>query len=265
MPEDRVKAKKSYGQNFLNNDGILEQISSLCGSSDRLVIEIGPGTGALTKKLSSKYDKVRSVELDKTLSDVLEKELCDCSNVEVIYEDFLISDIEKLIGDWKGKISVCANIPYYITSQIVDKLMDNSYLFENVVLLVQKEVADKLCAETGSGDAVPLTYKVKHYSDIKKCLSVAPGNFTPPPKVYSSVIRMEIKKGMPAGYEEKLFKLIDAGFYQRRKKFVNSVCEYGFCDKETIIKALNNTGIDNDVRGENLTLDQYIEIMRELT
>ena len=189
-----VRAKKSYGQNFLNNDNILEQIASLCGDGNRLVIEIGPGTGALTKKLSEKYALVRSVELDTSLKNVLEENLSECSNVEILYEDFLKSDIKEIIGDWTGKVSVCANIPYYITAQIVEKLMDSSKHFENVSLLVQKEVADKLCAETGSGDAVPLTYKVRYYSSIRKCISVAPGNFTPPPKVYSSVVKMDIKR-----------------------------------------------------------------------
>ncbi|MCR5458201.1 MAG: 16S rRNA (adenine(1518)-N(6)/adenine(1519)-N(6))-dimethyltransferase RsmA [Clostridiales bacterium] len=264
MSEDKVKAKKSYGQNFLNNDSILEQISSLCGSGDRLIIEIGPGIGALTKKLSEKYARVRSVELDKSLADVLESELGECSNVEVLYEDFLKLDIGNLIGDWNGKISVCANIPYYITSPIVDKLMDNAQLFDNIVLLVQKEVADKLCAETGSGDAVPLTYKLKYYADIKKCLNVAPGNFTPPPKVWSTVVKIDIKERYQCS-EEKLFKLIEAGFYQRRKKFVNSVRESGLFSKDSIIDALKKAGINNDVRGENLTLEQYIDVLENLT
>ena len=121
-----VRAKKSYGQNFLNNDNILEQIASLCGDWNRLVIEIGPGTGALTKKLSEKYALVRSVELDTSLKNVLEENLSECSNVEILYEDFLKSDIKEIIGDWTGKVSVCANIPYYITAQIVEKLMDSS-------------------------------------------------------------------------------------------------------------------------------------------
>ena len=261
-----VRAKKSYGQNFLNNDNILEQIASLCGDGNRLVIEIGPGTGALTKKLSEKYALVRSVELDTSLKNVLEENLSECSNVEILYEDFLKSDIKEIIGDWTGKVSVCANIPYYITAQIVEKLMDSSKHFENVSLLVQKEVADKLCAETGSGDAVPLTYKVRYYSSIRKCISVAPGNFTPPPKVYSSVVKMDIKREeLNPDFEKKLFKLIDAGFYQRRKKFVNSVSESGLYEKDALSSALNSLRIGIDVRGENLTLEQYIALTRELS
>ena len=264
--EDKVRAKKSYGQNFLNNDTILEQISSLCGNSDRLVIEIGPGTGALTKKLSSKYERVCSIELDKTLQEVLENQIRDCDNVEVRYEDFLKSDIKDLINGWDGKVSVCANIPYYITSEIIDKLMDNADIFDTIVLLIQKEVADKLCAKTGSGEAVPLTYKVQYYSNVSKCLSVAPGNFNPPPKVYSTVIKMEVKKTNASKNDtNKLFELINAGFYQRRKKFVNSVCEKGISDKEKLTQVLNRLNIDENIRGENLTLEDYQKISKELT
>ena len=266
MMRHGINPQKRYGQNFLTNPHVVDTIADVCAESDCGIIEIGPGIGTLTEALCARHKKVVAIEIDKTLIPVLSETLAEFDNVTVIEGDAMKLDLEKLCREhFAGmKVAVCANLPYYITSPIIMKLLEYGGLFESLTVMIQKEVADRLCADAGSADYGAITLAVNYRATVEKIMNVAPGNFIPPPKVTSTVIKMNILKEPPVDVsdETKMFDLIKLAFIQRRKTLCNALSEkYG---KEDVCAALEQMGIRTDVRGERLSLCEFAALSNAL-
>lgn len=258
-----IRPDKKYGQNFLISSDAVEKIAASCGASEEDgILEIGPGVGTLTYELAGSYAKVAAVEIDEKLLPVLEYTLAEFDNVKVINADVLKVDLKRLIAEeFPGlRVSVCANLPYYITTPIIMRLLESAAGFEYITVMVQKEVADRLTASAGSADYGAITPAVAYYAEAEKVLSVPSGCFYPAPKVDSSVVRMKLHKTPPvqpidAGF---MFRVIKAAFLQRRKTLVNALCA-GFpdIDKISAEAAVVSCGIDARARGETLSLQDF--------
>jgi len=257
---------KSLGQNFLINSEVIDNI--ITGSDVNeysSVLEIGPGIGVLTKALAEKAKKVVTVEIDKKLLPVLEYTLEGYNNITVINEDILKLDILKLCRENFGdeKVKVVANLPYYITTPIIMKLLEFKECFSLVTVMVQKEVAQRMAANAGNKDYASLTIAVQYQTKPVIIANVPPEFFMPPPKVSSSVIRLDIldKPAVTASDEKLFFRLVHASFAQRRKTFVNGITNAGIgITKNQISNILEELGFDADIRGEKLTLEDFAKI-----
>lgn len=256
------KFDKKYGQNFIINPSVCPRIADSASIDENSgVIEIGTGIGVLTSQLAQRAKKVVALEIDTSLQQILAETLAEYDNVKVIYQDVLKTDIDRLIKQEFGDmpVSVRANLPYYITSPIIMKLLEENLPIDNITVMVQKEAAARICAAPGSREAGAISLAVQYYSRPQVCFNVSPGSFYPPPKVTSSVIRLDIKKEKdvhPAS-EKNMFRLIKAAFGQRRKTFVNSVSANLSLPKAQVESALSATGLDPMVRPEKLTLKEF--------
>ena len=269
MKKYNITASKSLGQNFLIDENVIDntiKAAEIC--KDDLVIEIGPGLGTLTEKLLEKAGKVICVELDKKMIEILQERFFLFDNIEIINDDILKIDLNSVIEKNKfRKTKIVANLPYYITTPIVMKLLEDNLNIDMITVMVQKEVADRLCAKTGTREAGAITYAVEYYSKAKKLFVVPNTSFIPMPSVESEVIMLEIRKEKEYKLkdEEKLFELIKYAFMQRRKTFINAVQNLSFCGgKENIRKVLQDLGIDERVRGEALTLEDFVKIIERM-
>ncbi|MEG2929294.1 MAG: 16S rRNA (adenine(1518)-N(6)/adenine(1519)-N(6))-dimethyltransferase RsmA [Oscillospiraceae bacterium] len=257
--------EKKFGQNFIVNSGICPKIVESAGVHEGCgVIEIGPGIGVLTKELAYTAKKVVAIEIDTKLLPLLEETLAEFDNVKVINEDVLKVDLKALIAQEFGDmpVLVCANLPYYITSPIVMKLLEDKLPIESITVMVQKEAAQRICAREKSRDAGAISLAVNYYATPTVCFSVSPGSFFPPPKVTSSVIRLEVDKTpkvVPKS-EANMFKLIRGSFTQRRKTFVNSVSGTLGVPKQSVENALIEIGEGVMVRPEQLSLEQFCRL-----
>ena len=267
--------KKGFGQNFLINPAIPEDIAEESysyhtrenGMGESAVLEIGPGIGALTAQLCERYDKVVAVEIDKTLIPILGETLGEYSNVRVINEDFLKLDLKSFLKEEFNNtpVSVCANLPYYITTPIIMKLLEESRdegrcMLTSLTVMVQKEVADRLCATEKDSEYGAITASLNYYGRVKKLFTVAPGNFLPAPNVTSAVIRIELYKESPYSVkdEKTLFEVISGAFAQRRKTMLNSLSSsLGFVSKERIGQIITELGFDINIRGERLSVADF--------
>ena len=206
---------KGLGQNFLTDQSVLEDIAKAAAGVEN-VLEIGPGFGVLTKELSKNFKKVVSVEIDKSLLKVLDFTLSECKNVKIINNDFLKVNVNKLIEEEfnSEKISVAANLPYYITTPIVTELIEKRYDISNIVVMVQKEVAKRFCAKPGTKDCGAISAAINYYSEPEKLFDVSKGNFVPPPNVTSAVIRLTLRKEPPVKVsdEKHFFKIVKNSF-----------------------------------------------------
>ena len=263
MKKYNITANKSLGQNFLIDDDIVENIvKSAKIEKEDLVIEIGPGLGTLTNELLKYARKVICVELDKKMIQILEDRFRLFDNIEIINDDILKIDLNKIIEESKMKhTKIVANLPYYITTPIIMKLLEEKANFESITVMVQKEVAERLCAKTGTREAGAITYGVEYYSKAEKLFLVPRNSFIPAPNVDSEVINLRIKKEKVENVkdEEKLFKIIKYAFMQRRKTLINAFQNAGI-DKEKTKEVLNKLEINEKVRGEALTLKDFINI-----
>ncbi len=271
MAQNNLHFNKALGQNFLTDDGILSDIVSASGvDKNTCVLEIGPGAGALTKRLLVSAKKVVAVEIDTSLIPMLKESLAEFENFKLINEDILKIDLKKLIDEeFKGdEVSVVANLPYYITTPIVMKLLEENPGFKSITVMVQKEVADRLTATPGGKNCGAVTYSINYYCEAEKVVDVPPEAFVPAPKVWSSVIRLTLRDKPPVECKEEkhLFELIKSAFLMRRKTFINCVSQSKTinCDKETLREILNKLGISETIRGEALTLVQYSQISGEI-
>lgn len=231
-----------------------------------LVIEIGPGLGTLTNELAEVAGKVVCVELDKKMIQILQDRFMLYKNVEIINEDILKLNLNELIQkSGYGTAKIVANLPYYITTPIVMKLLEEKSNLTSITVMVQKEVADRLCAKTGTREAGAITYAVEYYSNAKKILDVPPSSFIPAPNVESEVITLEVVKNKfnDVKDEEKLFEIIKYAFMQRRKTLTNALQNAGI-EKEKIKEILEKLQINERVRGEALTLEEFIKITQQL-
>lgn len=267
MKKYNITASKSLGQNFLIDDQIIDNtiISANIGKDD-LVIEIGPGLGTLTNKLLQNAGKVICIELDKKMIEILKERFFLFDNIEIINEDVLKIDLNKIIEEnHYNNVKVVANLPYYITTPIIMKLLETRAKFDSITVMVQKEVADRLCAKTGTREAGAITYAVEYYADAKKLFLVPNTSFIPMPNVESEVIMLEIRhnKFENVKNEELLFKIIKYAFMQRRKTLTNALQGMDI-SKEKLKEILYKLGIDERVRGEALSLEDFINIANEI-
>ena len=261
---------KSMGQNFLIQPRVPEKITESAGI-DRLtgVLEIGPGIGCLTKKLSEKAGKVVSVELDRSLAPVLEETIENYSNVEIIYADALKLDLRKIATERFGGLRpvVCANLPYNITSPVISAML-KADCFETMTLMVQKEVADRICARAGETDYSAFSIFVQWHADPSILFDVPPGCFLPQPKVTSSVIRLVSleEPRYTVDDEELMFRLVKAAFGQRRKTLVNALSSAVHeVTKQELTESVTACGLGENVRGETLSIRDYCLLSDELS
>lgn len=262
MRKHGINPQKRYGQNFLTNPHVVDTIADICADDDCGILEIGPGIGTLTEALCSRYKKVVAIEIDKTLIPVLSETLSAFDNVTVIEGDAMKLDLFELCREhFAGmRVCVCANLPYYITSPIIMKLLECGDLFESLTVMIQKEVADRLCADAGTADFGAITLAVAYHANAEKCLNVSPGNFIPPPKVTSTVIKLHILKEPSVSCDDpdKMFDIIKLAFGQRRKTLQNALSpKY---QKSDVEQALISMELSPDVRGERLSLSQFARL-----
>lgn len=261
--------KKSLGQNFLINPTVCPKMAqSAIMDGESAVIEIGPGIGVLTAELAKVAEKVVSIELDQRLRPVLSETLSEFNNIEVIFDDVMKLDLKALIEEKlpKMKVSVCANLPYYITSPIIMGLLESRLPISSITVMVQREAAERICAEVGSRDAGAVTVAVNYYSKPEILFNVSRGSFLPAPNVDSTVIRLSVLSKPPVEVfdEQQFFKFVRAAFGQRRKTLVNSVSAGCGYNKEAVKSALELNGISGDVRAEKLTLEQFAAVFNTI-
>ena len=257
--------KKSLGQNFLINPDVCPEMAAAACDKNTGVIEIGPGIGVLTAELSARAKRVVAIELDERLKKILPATLAECDNVEIIYGDVMKTDLKGLIAEKFAdcdRVAVCANLPYYITSPIVMGLLESRLPIDSITVMVQKEAAERLCAEVGTREAGAVSVAVSYYSEPEILFEVKRDSFMPPPKVDSAVIKLNIRNNPPIAVkdEAKFFRLVRASFAQRRKTLVNTLSNTLSIDKEDIKKALSTLGLSETVRGERLTLGELAEL-----
>ena len=269
MKKYNIKANKNLGQNFLINEEVVKNIVG-CSNIEKedLVIEIGPGLGTLTKYLLEKAGKVICIELDTKMLQILEDRFSLYNNFELINNDVLKVDLKNIIEKEKkeGKIKnvkIVANLPYYITTPIIMKLLEEELELESITVMIQKEVADRLIAVPGQKNTGAITYSVYYYASSEAIMEVPNSSFIPEPEVTSKVIKLNIRKEpiVRPKNKEKMFKIIKYAFMQKRKTLLNSLTNNGvFENKQKGIEILNLLGIKENVRPEELTLDQFEKI-----
>ena len=259
-----LRANKKLGQNFLINQDIIDSIIDKAEiTSNDTVLEIGPGLGSLTKALLQNAKKVIVVELDENMVQVLKSRFGD-ERLEIIHGDILKLDLNEITEKY-GKIKVVANLPYYITTPIVMKLLEEEYEIESITVMVQKEVGERLCAKAGDRELGAITIGVNYYSKAKIIIDVPKDNFLPAPEVDSCVIRMDILKEPSVKLVDKksFFRLVKAAYSQRRKTINNSLASGEF-SKEEVLEVLNMLQIDTKLRAENLSIQDFANISNEL-
>ena len=260
---------KALGQNFLVDGSVCPRMAENClADKSTGVLEIGPGIGVLTKELSRVAAKVVAVELDQRLLPVLAETLQCCDNVEIVSGDVLELDLAALIKEhFDGLcVVVCANLPYYITTPILMRLLESGLPFDAITVMVQKEVAARLTARPGSKDAGAITVMVDYYAEAETLFGVPKGAFTPAPKVDSAVIRLIRRPAPPVDVTDAaaFFRLVKAAFAQRRKTAVNSVSATLGVSKESVANALTSCGLDVNVRAETLSTEDFAALFRAL-
>ncbi len=262
---------KAKGQNFLTQAWVPQRIAEEAGVDEHCgVLEIGPGMGVLTRELAQRAEKVTAVEIDTTILPVLSKNLEAYDNVSVINQDILKVDLHKLFEEQFGgrPARVVANLPYYITTPILMKLLESDVPIESIVIMIQREVADRLAAEAGSKDFGAITLAVQYRAEVEHICDVPPEAFEPMPKVWSSVVRLIPREKPPVSVtdEAHFFRLIKAAFAMRRKTLTNALSHDGslYADKETVRALLARMGLSESIRGECLTIEQFAELSNNL-
>lgn len=268
LSEHGFTFSKKLGQNFLINPSVCPKIAEM-GNAKRGfgVIEIGPGIGVLTNELCKRADKVVAIEIDTRLIPILEKTLSEHKNVKVINDDVMNVDLKKLIEEeFQGlDVAVCANLPYYITSPIIMMLLESRLPIKTITTMVQKEAGQRLCAPVGTRDMGAVTVAVNYFSKAKILFNVSRGSFMPAPNVDSCVIQFEIKDTPPKVSDEKyFFKVVRGMFSQRRKTILNCVSGSLGIAKDTVLKAIEQTGLKASARPEELSMDELIAFSENL-
>lgn len=252
--------KKGLGQNFLTSRDVLESIAREA-SSQRGVLEIGPGLGVLTQALAETAEKVVSVEIDERLMPVLDYTLADYDNVRIINGDVMKLNLADIIQNEFGseKINVAANLPYYITTPIITKLLEEKLPVENIIVMVQKEVAERFCAKAGTKDYGAVTLLCRYYTEPEIIAKAPASFFMPPPKVDSAVLKLRVldKPSVSVADEKCFFKTVKAAFSQRRKTLLNCLCGTFPVSKAEMSELLTKTGIDPVRRGETLSIEEF--------
>ena len=260
---------KALGQNFLINPSVCPRMAELSGAGEGVgVIEVGPGIGVLTNELCKLADKVVAIELDKRLLPVLDETLAEYGNVKVINADVLELDLNKLIADeFPGmEVVICANLPYYITSPVIMKLLEDRLPVTAITVMVQKEAARRICAPVGSRESGAVTVSVNYYAEPSLQFHVSAGSFMPAPKVDSAVIRLDIRENPPVETDEKMFfSVVKAAFSQRRKVISNSLSSGLKMSKDEINGILERAQVPANARAEKLSLEDFAKIANEVS
>lgn len=260
---------KALGQNFIINPGVCPRIAEEGGAGEGVgVLEVGAGIGVLTAELAKRASKVVCVELDTRLLPVLDETLGEFDNVKIINGDILKVDIHRILEDEFGNmpVVVCANLPYYITSPVIMRLLESRLKIDSVTVMVQKEAAVRLCADVGSRDSGAVTVAVNYYAEAQKLFDVSRGSFMPSPNVDSAVIRLDILKNPPieVSDEKFFFSMVKAAFSQRRKTASNGISAGMGIPKPTVIEAIEAADLSPTVRAEALTMEQLGRLCEEL-
>lgn len=261
---------KALGQNFIVNPTVCPRIAEMGNAKEGFgIIEIGAGIGVLTAELAKRADKVVCIEIDNRLLPVLDETLAEFNNIKIINADVLKTDIAKLIQEeFEGlDVAICANLPYYITSPILMNLLESKLPVKSITVMVQKEAARRICAKPGTRDVGALSLAVRYYSEPRILFDVSRGSFMPSPDVDSSVIRLDVSPVPLVNIvdSDMFFKTVKGGFSQRRKTLVNSLSSYLNIPKTNIIKILDMLGIQNTVRPEQLSIEQFALISDKLS
>lgn len=264
LNDNNFNFKKKFGQNFIVDENIINSIISKSKiDKETLVIEIGPGAGSLTNKLAENAGFVLAYEIDQTLKNILSQTMRNYDNYEVVYEDFLKTNVsEKLKKFNYKKIYVVANLPYYITTPIITKIIEDELSVDKIVVMVQKEVGNRFKAVPGTKDYGSLTIYLNYYFSVKKLIDVSKNVFIPKPNVDSIVVQFtkkEVNKNLKN--PEIFFKLVKDSFTQKRKTLKNNLKNYNL---EKINNILKKYGLDLSVRAENLSIDIFIDIANNI-
>ena len=261
---------KAMGQNFLINPSVCPRMAAASGAGDpdcAGVLEIGPGVGTLTRELSKTARKVVAVELDRRLFPVLGETLSGLDNVELVEGDILQLDLKALLAErFDGPAVVCANLPYYITSPVILRLLEEGLPLRAVTVMVQKEAAQRLCAPPGDRACGAVSASVWYHAQPERLFPVGRGSFLPPPNVDSAVIRLALREAppVPVRDEERFFQLIRGAFSQRRKTAANAIASAGLAPKGQVEQALAGLGLPPAARAERLTLEQWAGLANAL-
>ena len=265
-----INFKKEYGQNFLTDNMTVEDIADACSDdANTTVLEIGPGIGCMTRELAKRYKNVIALEIDTGLIPVLKYTLDGFKNVTVINDDVMKADLDEILAPYfaEGKVCVCANLPYYITTPILMKLIESKLPFESITVMVQSEVADRLCAGAGGKNCGAITAAIDYYGHAERLFVVNAERFMPPPKVNSAVAKITLWKDKPVVPKDEaiFFRTVKAAFEQRRKTLPNSLMT-GFSDisKERLTEIIIECGHRPDVRGEKLTVADFAKLSDKL-
>lgn len=268
MKKYHIKANKNLGQNFLIDEQVIEKIVNASEiTKEDCVIEIGPGLGTLTKELLEKAGKVISIELDKKMITILKDRFTLYDNFELINNDVLQVDLKNIILTEKEnglkKVKVVANLPYYITTPIIMKLLEEKLDLESITVMVQKEVADRLIAIPSDKETGAITYSVYYYAEGEEILEVPKESFIPEPEVTSKVIKLNTRKEPPVKVksQEVMFRIIKCAFMQRRKTLLNALVNTKvFLNKDEGVKILKKLGLREDIRAEKLKIEDFAKI-----
>ncbi len=272
------KLSKSLGQNFLTDKNIIDQIIEGSGIGEEdLVLEIGPGIGVITSEAASVGGKVIAVEIDKNLIPILEETLAQHDNVEVIHADILKTDVNQILekeqeeqiaktGKKYRAVRVIGNLPYYITTPIIMKLLEDGIEADSITVMMQKEVADRIQAHPGTKAYGAISVAVQYYCQVSQVVSVPRDVFVPQPNVDSAVLRLDVRKEKIVQLKDKdvFFQVVKAGFGQRRKTLSNSLMGVKGITKESVLAALQAAGIDPVRRAETLDLEEFAELSNQI-
>ena len=263
LGKHNFKLSKSLGQNFLIDGNIVRKIvESAEITKDDYVLEVGPGMGTLTEELALNAKKVVAVELDRNLQPVLKDTLGQYENVEIVFEDILKLNLEELIKDkfHDAKVKIVANLPYYITTPIIAKFLEEGYNIDSINVMVQKEVAERISAKPNNKSYGSLTVFAQFYSNPQIVLNIPKSVFVPQPKVDSAVIRLIIDNKYPEVDRDKFFKIVKAAFSTRRKTILNTLSSGLELEKDQVRDLLEECQIETNKRAENLTIEDYISL-----
>lgn len=260
---------KKLGQNFIINSEICKLIAEQILEDETGIIEIGPGIGTLTEILAKKFEKVVAVEIDKRLIEILDKTLILHKNIKIINSDIFDVNLNEIISNEfpDNTASICSNLPYYITSQLIMWILESEFNINSLILMVQKEAAERICASPGTRKCGAISVAVRFYSSPKILFDVPKENFYPMPKVDSSVIKLDLYKNHNFSVENKklLFKIVKSVFLKRRKNILNSLSSGLKLEKEKILFILDLLNLNKNLRAENLKFQDFINISNELS
>lgn len=265
LKKHHITLQKKYGQNFIGDPALLERIATVCDwqPGDR-ALEIGPGAGTLTRAIAREAEEVLAVEIDRRLAPLLEETLADCANVHLVFTDALKADLDALMRDtlgWDGRYKLIANLPYYITTPLIMHVLEDSEKVSELVIMVQKEVGERLCAAPGSKAYGAVTVMVRYAATVARAFDVGRHAFVPAPEVDSTILHLipYEKRPIQAQSDAVLRRVVKAAFSQRRKTLRNSLSSLG-CDKALIKQALEAAGIEDSRRAETLSVAEFVAL-----